>query len=225
MKFSNAKQIVAMMLVWGLTLSVYDRLFNKHLFAPKADAITTFTKPQVRMWVNHLCCSGCFANVNEAIKTLPWLGRPSVVKEEKLLSKKEANSTEPRSSYGGGVIVDLQDVSKADFVAMNDALRKQGMGPGEIEFGGIPHFALKIEVSRHLCCHSCVQAVQEAMTPKQDPKFISTLQWLDSARVDQVAKTITAYVKVGYAADVGELMRALDQAGFPPSSIRIAVGE
>ena len=104
-------------------------------------------------------------------------------------------------------------------------LRNVGVVPAEVEFGGIPHFALIAKVSQLMGCLPCVQAAREAMAPKKDPKMGSTFKWLDSARVAEEEQAITAYVRYGYGADVGELIRTLDQAGFSPSSIRIMVGE
>jgi hypothetical protein len=223
MKFSNSKKILLLTIAWALMLIGYDRLFNKHLFAPTVEAVKQFTNPQIRLWVNHLCCSGCADSALQAFKTIPWFGKPQVLEKEKLLTQDQANQTQGRSSYGKGLVLNVLDVSKVDFVTLFDALRKSGLIVGEAEFGGIPHYSLKIDVGRHLCCRLCTKALEEAMAPRQDPKFGSTLQWLESARVSQASKSVTAFVRIGHSADIGELMRTLDRAGFPPVAIRILV--
>jgi hypothetical protein len=212
MRFSNAKEIVAMTLVWALVLIVYDQLFSKHLFAPTPAEVAKFTQPQITMWMSHVGCSGGLENVLQAIKTLPWLGEPQVVED----------ASKP---CGRGLIVNVSDMAQADFMELRHTLRNVGVVPAEVEFGGIPHFALIAEVSQLMNCPPCVQAAREAMSPKKDPKMGSTFKWVDSARVGEKEPTITAYVRYGYVADVRELIWTLDQAGFPPSSIRIMVGE
>jgi hypothetical protein len=212
MRYSNAKEIVAMALVWALVLIVHDRLFSKHLFAPTPAAVAKFTHPQVTMWMNHVGCSGGLAHALQAISTLPWLSEPQVVED---VSK----------PCGRGLRVNVLDVAKADFMELRHTLRNVGVVPAEVESGGIPHFALRATVSQLMGCVPCVQAAREAMAPKKDPKMGSTFKWLDSAKVGEEEQTITAYVRYGYGADVGELIRTLDQAGFSPSSVRIMVGE
>lgn len=217
MRFSKPKQIVAMTLVWASALIAYDQLFSKHLFAPTPEVIAKFTKPQMSMWVDHVGCSGGFEHVLRAVETLPWLGQIEVVGE--------ADRTQAPESCGIGVIVDVRDVATADFMGLVSALRKFGIAPAAIQFGGIPHFALEAEVSDLIRCPDCVQAARLAMTPKKDLKVGGTFRWLDSARVSAEERTVTAYARFGYVADVGEMMRALEQAGFPPVAIRIEVGE
>jgi hypothetical protein len=212
MRFSNAKEIVAMTLVWALVLIVYDQLFSKHLFAPTAADVAKFTQPQVTMWMNHVGCSGGLEDVLQAITTLAWLGEPEVVED----------ASKP---CGRGLRVNVGDVAKADFVELRNTLRSVGVVPAEVAFGGVPHFALSAKVSQLMNCPPCVQAAREAMSPKKDPKMGSTFMWLDSARVSEEEQTITAYVRYGYGADIRELIWTLDQAGLPPSSIRIMIGE
>ena len=212
MRYSNAKEIVVMALVWALALIAYDQLFSKHLFAPTAADVVKLTHPQVAMWMSHVGCSRGLDEVLQAIKTLPWLGEPQVMED----------ASKP---CGRGLSVNVGDVEKADFMELRNTLRGVGVLPAEIEFGGIPHFALRAKVSQLLGCLPCVQAAQEAVSPKKDPKMGSTFKWLDSAKVGEEEQTITAYVRYGYGADIGELIRTLDQAGFPPSSIHIVVGE
>lgn len=226
MGMSRTQQVVALMLVWAAVLIGYDRMFNKHLFAPPASAVKSM-KPQIHMYINHLCCSGCQDVAFSALKTLPWLGEPSLVNKEKLPTREEAGSASKeqhgsQSSNGGEVVVDINNVPLVDFVALNEALRKVSLVAGEMEVGGLPHFSLRADID-HMCCKMCVTAAQEGMAPKKDPKFGSTLQWLDSANVSQVGKSITAFVRFGKNADVAEFFRVLDQTGFAPKSVRMVV--
>jgi hypothetical protein len=145
----------------------------------------------------------------QTFKAIPWFGKPKSWKRQ---PTQASNQTHGRSSYGMGLVMNVLDVSKVDFVTHSAS----GLIVGEAEFGGIPHYSLKIDIGRHLCCRLCTKALEEAMVPRQDPKFGSTLQWLESAQVSQVSKSVTAFVRIGHSADIGELMRTLDQAGFPP---------
>jgi hypothetical protein len=212
MRYSSAKEIIAMALAWAFVLIVYDQLFSKHLIAPTAADMAKFTHPQVTMWMSHVGCSRSLDDVLQTVKTLPWLGEPTVTEDA-------------GKPCGRGFTVNVSDVARADFMELHNALRSAGVMPAEIIFGGIPHFALRAQVSQLLGCLPCVQATHEAVSPKKDPKMGSTFKWLDSARVGEEEQTITAYARYGYGADVGELIQSLDQAGFPPSSIRIVVGE
>lgn len=225
MRYSNAWQIIAMTIVWALMLVTYDRLFSKGLFAPTPEQVARLTTPEVWMRIDHVACSGGSEEVVRAIKTLPWLGEPEVKEEPKLLSAEENKKARLAVSCAIVVMADVHDVAQADFVEVTNALRKFGIFPAGLEFGGIPHFALEAEVSHHIRCPSCEQAAKNAMTPKKDPELGVTFKWLDSARVNQEAKTITAYVKYNHIAHIGVMIRALDQAGFPPLSMGVQVGK
>ena len=220
MRYSNAKEIVAMTLVWALALIVYDKTFSKQLYKPTPERVAQFTTPEVGMLINHVACSGSTEEVARILKMLPWLGEPKFTEQKK----------PQHTAFTGGmcalrILVGVRDIGQADFVVLADTLRKISISPAELEFGGIPHFALKAEVPRFIDCPSCVEAAQAAVSPKKDLKVQSTFKWLDSARVDPAEQTITAYARFGYEAHVEELMQALDQAGFPPTSIRIVVGQ
>lgn len=223
LKTTRTQQMLVMTVVWGLALIAYDLMFNKHLRKPSAEAVKA-QRPQLRMRINHLCCSGCQDVAFQALKTLPWLGEPAVVDREKLIEQAEAAEAAPPSSYSGTVVVDIKEVNQVDFVALYAALQKASLVAGELEVGGLAHYSLRASVD-HLCCKLCVTAAQEAMEPKQDPKFGATLQWMDSANVSQTNKTITAFARFGKTADVAEFFRVLDQAGFAPQSMRLVPGD
>lgn len=209
-----------MTLVWALALIVYDKKFNKHLYEPTAEQVAQLTTPQVSMLINHVACSGSTEEVARILKMLPWLGDPTFTEQ-----KRPQRTAFTEAICALGILVDVRDVAQADFVELAATLRKFSITPAELEFGGIPHFALKAEVSHFIDCPSCVEAAQAAVSPKKDLKVGSTFKWLDSARVDPAEQTITAYARYGYEAHVEELIQALDQAGFPPTSIRIVVGQ
>ncbi len=210
-RYSNARQIIAMTVAWALILIVTDRVFSKHLLAPSPEALAEFTKPQVRMLIDHVGCRGTVEDVRQTIAGLTWVG------------KVEVTPPSP-SSCGRGFVLDVADVRQADFIELTRAIRKAGAVPGEIEFGGVPHFALRAEVSDLVGCPECALAARRAMTPKRDPRLGGTLKWLDSARVSAEERTITAYPRFGYVADVGEMLKTLEHAGFPLTSLRIEVG-
>lgn len=217
-RYSNAAQIIAMTVAWALILIVSDRVFSKHLFAPSPVALAEFTKPQGRMLIEHVGCSGALEGVRQAMEGLRWVGNVQVVGEG------HAGTPPSPSSCRRGFILEVADVRQADFIELVRVLRKAGAVPGEIEFGGVPHFALRAEVSGLVGCPECAFAARQAMIPKRDPRLGGTLKWLDSARVSAEERTITAYVRFGYVADVGEMLNTLEQAGFPLTSLRIEIG-
>lgn len=218
MRFSNARQIIAMTVAWALVLILTDLFFSKQLFAPSPEALAKFTRPEVRVWIDHVGCRGALEDVRRAMEGLGWAGKVEVVGEG------EAGSPPSRSSCGRGFVLNAADVQQADFIGLTSALRKAGAVPGAIEFGGVPHFALRAEVAELVGCPECTFAARQAMTPERDPRLGGTLQWLDSARVSAEEGTITAYVRFGYVADVREMLQKLEQAGFAPRSLRIEIG-
>jgi len=212
------------MIIWASVLMLYDFAFNTHL-RPHVPS-GKYSQPQIRLWVNMMCCSGCFSDVDGAFKSLPWAAKPKVVQQEKLLTQEEANRARARSSYGSGIRVEVLDnkVELVDFVQLVQALRSHGMVPGEIELGGLPHFSLKAEVG-HMCCSLCQNGAKDEVVPKALANAVTTLPWMDSMGVSREGKSITAHVRFGYAADVAEFMRTLDKAGFAATSIRVLVGQ
>jgi len=216
MKYSNAGQIIAMTIIWAVALVVYDRVFSKHLFMPTAEVVAKFTEPQIRIWVNHVACNGRSDELLQALKTLPWLSDFQVMAE---------SSAPSGLACGKGVTMNVRDVAKVDFVELSNTLRKVGMIAAELEFGGIPHFGLRAEVSPQIRCEPCMQVARNAVSPTLDPKVGTTFKWLDSAQVNEKEQTVTAYARFGASAHAEELMRALEGAGFPLLSVRIAVGE
>lgn len=218
LRVSRPQQIIALTVAWALVLILTDVLFSKHLFAPSPEALTKFTRPEVRLWIDHVGCSGALEEVRQAMGGLGWVGTVEVVGGD------HAGPEPAPSPCGRGFLLTVTDVAQADFVTLTGALRRLGAVPGAIEFGGVPHFALKAEVTELVSCPECVVAARQAMIPERDPRLGGTLQWLDSARVSAEERSVTAYVRFGYVADVREMLQKLEQAGFAPRSLRIEVG-
>jgi hypothetical protein len=203
-------------------LIVFDRTFNAHLFTPEGEASKEFVKPSVRILINHLCCSGCFSDTLAGLEKLGWLDNIRLVKEG-LPSKEEAESEQVSpSGYANQVTADVTDLTQVDFVELNRSLRERGMAAGLIEFGGVPHFKMKAEVD-HLCCKLCVTGLEEAFRPKKDPKYGSTLPWLDSVTVSLVGKSITIYPKQQTSVDAAEALQTMDRAGLPARNLTVDV--
>ena len=218
-------QIVVLSIIWALVLISYDRLFSKRLFAPTREQVAALATPTTRVRIEHVACGGGAEEVKRAIKDIPWLVDPDFEMEPKRRGAGEAAGPARAALCGLTVFAKVKEAEKADFMALTEGLRRLGVSPAELEFGGIPHFALRAEVSLHIQCPSCEQAARNAMIPRIDPKTGGTFKWLDSVRVNREARTITAYVKYNHWAHVGEMARALGRAGFPPSSIRILIGK
>ena len=219
-RLATRYQIVAMTVAWLGVLMAIDVTKNPHLWAA-AEAPARPPDAALSLWVNHLCCTGCLADVREALAGLPWVDARQVRARERVVSREQAETAGPQADYGGWVDVALGDVEGVDFVAVDRALRERGMVASRMEFAGPPHYRLEAKV-HHMCCGMCRDAAQRMPALE---RARSRLRWVDSVTADRGTVTVHArYQAAGEAVDVADLLGAFDEVGLPPMSLRVRAG-
>lgn len=223
MRFSNVRQVVALTLAWAAGLFVLDYVKNRHLWQPSA-AGPAVAGTHVTLWINHLCCTGCMADVQAALAGLPWAGRMAMVRGGAVLSREQADALgRPLADYGNWVDLEVPDVSRLEFVSLDRALRDKGLVAGRMEFGGMPHFRLEAQVS-HMCCGMCERGAEAGLDFARAHSFTGQFKWLDSVTVDRTHKRIMAHARFldpGKTVDVAEFLSGLDYVGLAPLSVRV----
>jgi hypothetical protein len=228
MKFASVRQIVALTALWWAALLVIDYFKNPHLWGPAPVSLVADQEGvQVGLWFNHLCCTGCLADVREAVAALPGLGAPTVMGKE-LVTRAQADAPSAAAyEYGNMVRISVNDLDQLDFVALEDALRAKGFIAARMELGGIPHFRLEADVG-HLCCGMCTKATHEDIAFVKARGLGGQLKWLDSMTVDNVRKKVVVYARYlepGRTVNVAELILGLNHVGWAPRSLHVRVGE
>ncbi len=226
-RLATPVQIVALTAAWLAFLMLIDITKNRHLWPriwpvsrPPAAAVP------LSLWINHLCCSGCLADVRGALATLPWV-EPGAVRERqgKLRTPEEANAQGPGGEYGGWVDVQVKNPALIDFVAIDRALRDKGLVASRMEFGGPAHFRLEAQVA-HLCCDVCKDAAEHTIELSR-ALTAGRLLWVDSLAADRPKHRLVIYARYlepGKTIDVAEFLGAMDQVGLAPSSLRVLTG-
>jgi hypothetical protein len=216
-------QIVSLTAAWLAVLLVIDYRWNPHLWhggppPPPASA-------PLSLRINHLCCSGCLADVRGALEALPWI-EPGAVRareERKLLTPVQVAALGPSGEYGGWVDVQVKDPGLIDFVAVDRVLREKGLVASRMEFGGVEHFRLEAQVA-HLCCGMCEKAAERTVELSR-ALAAGRLRWVDSVTTNQAKHQIVVHARFlepGKTIDVVELLGALDSVGFAPFSLRVS---
>lgn len=232
-RYSNAGQIVLMMIAWAVVLWIISSTFrskDEPLVNPSA------TSPEISMFMRHIECSEQHKNqVVHALDMLSWLGTAKVTRDHPWETRdKQDEEAEPEDPCAAFVTAPVKDVKQADLMQLIKALQDIGFVPKAIELGGLAHFSLIARVS-DLSCKSCKRAVLEALTPlkvsvtyyattnqgKIDPSRITSFTWLESKSLNPTANTIKMNVYRNHAARVDEMVRALAGAGLLPLSVRI----
>lgn len=219
MRYSNVLEVTAMTLLWAAALIWYDIAFNQHFFAAP-DLTKLPSTPQVSLWIPHVGCNGRVEEVLQALRTVPWLDQ--IERKGVPTGAGASHVPRPETQCDLGVLAQVPQIREVNFLDIEHALRPLNVVPTTIEFGGIPHFALRAKVA-NLSCESCARAAMEALTPRRDPRGGMTLKWLDSKRVNLRDQTITAFVRFNNAVHIDELTRALTQAGLPPLSLHVVL--
>jgi hypothetical protein len=223
-RLATPLQITVLTAAWLAVLLLIDYTKNPHLWA-KATPPPPASVP-LSIWVNHLCCSGCLADVRAALETLAWIEPGSVREREgKLRTPEEAEALGPAGEYGGWVDVGVRDPASVDFVALDRALREKGLVASRMEFAGVAHFRLEAQVA-HLCCGVCEDAARRT-TELSRALTTMRLQWVDSVTTDRARKRIVVHVRYlepGRTIDVAELLGAMDQVGLAPFSLHVLAG-
>lgn len=218
-RLATRTQIAVMIVVWLAVLLAIDYTKNPHLWAA---GVVPARPPSaaLSLWVNHLCCTGCLADVRQALADLPWIDPERIRARERVISREQADAAGPQSEYGGWVDAGVRDINGVDFVAIDRALRERGMVASRIEFAGPPHFRLAARV-HHLCCGMCRDAGERIATLD---RARTRLRWVDSVTADRAAHTVTVHARYqspGEAVDVADLLAAFDEVGLPPLSLRV----
>jgi copper chaperone CopZ len=230
MKFSSAKQIIPIVLVWAGALYAIDEIKNprplSELFAPKKQHLTVeqnVKEPTLYIYLNHMCCSGCLDDLNEALAKLDYLGKPMVATtppSQTETDKIQVSDDKP-VNYGNRIDVKVTDIKRLDFVQLNHALESVGFYAERIDFGGVAHFRLAVDLP-HLCCNLCVNAGEQL--PKVGKTIVGGgFTWLDSVEMKKGDKKMIVHVKYNQRFDVGELFTALHRMGFAPSAVRVDI--
>ena len=229
MKFASVRQVIVLTAVTCIAFYVLDYYKNPQLWHSKSIALASTDKgPRLTLWMNHLCCTGCLADVRQALARLPGLDVANATGPKQLLPQSEAN--QPGASlldYGNVVEVPVTDLGTLDLVAVDRALRDKGFVAGRMELGGVEHFRLEAELN-HLCCGMCDRAIHERVAFLKPKGLGGQFKWLDSVSVDHEKRMIVAYARFlqpGNTADVEEFVSGLNYLGYAPRSLRIVVGE
>jgi hypothetical protein len=229
MTFSNPKQIIALMLAWVVALLAVDYVKNPQSirlgFGAKAPAASSnITKPTVRIWMNHLCCSGCLGDVRKALGTVHGLGTVTVLDDVEAQEQADARGTAKPTgdvpSYANKVDVAVDNIALVDFMAIDRALRDEGLTAEHMEFGGVSHFRLEAEL-KHICCGLCTTGIDQGMQIAKSLRETGQFAWLDSVSVNKTEHRLVAYARFDRTVDVLELIVTLNHLGFAPSTLSV----
>jgi hypothetical protein len=228
MNYASAKQIVIMVILIVAVCYAFDYVKNPQLWHQSATSESAEKGTRLTLWINHLCCSDCLHDARQALAALPGIDAASAKGPEQLLTREQADqSTAGLPQYGNSISLTVSDLDKVDFVALDKALRDQGLVAGRMELSGIAHFRLAAKVE-HLCCGMCARSTQERVGFLKARAQSGQLRWLDSVSVDAKAKTIIAdarYLQTGKSVDVTEFLGALNDIGYAPQSVQVLVHE
>jgi hypothetical protein len=229
MHFATPRQLIAIALAWAVFLVAYDQHANPRSLATswaefkgsstRPTVISEGDTPRVKLSMPHLCCTGCLNDVREALKAFAWLAPARVAAEPPAVENVAATAAE--ATNANQLDLDIVDLTKADFIALERALRDTGLAADRIEISGMGHFRLEVELP-HLCCTTCSRAADEQL--ERLLRKETQGRWLDSMTMNHVQKTVLIYARLNAVVDVAELTTALAHAGFAAHSIRILTG-
>jgi copper chaperone CopZ len=221
MTFASTKTLVVMTILWAIALFGIDYAKNPKtadsMFSSKNMGVSAADgKPIVKLWMNHMCCTGCLSDVTKALEKIPNIKvRPKDLESQEAADMESADKPK---DYGNEVVLDITDLKTVDFMAIDHALRDAGLTADRMELSGPRHFRLNAEV-KHMCCGLCATGVREGLEITRGLKSQGHFKWLDSFVVDKQKKLVTAHARYDASADVNELILALNHVGFQPSSV------
>ena len=236
MHFAKPRQMIMMALAWAVFLIAYDQHANPRPASTywaefrgsstRPTVVSEGDTPRVKLSMPHLCCTGCLNDVRAALKAFAWLGPAVVASPPPALESVGAPATAPNADTSAKATanelnLEILDVSKADFIALDRALHDAGLAPERIEISGIGHFRLEVELP-HLCCTTCSRAADEQL--ERLLRKETQGRWLDSMTMNHVKKTVLVYARLNAVVDVVELTTALGHAGFSARAIRLLTG-
>lgn len=213
--------VAALTLAWvGVCMGI-DYTWNRHLWEASARDAGAPADTPLSLRINHMCCSGCFADVREALKKVAWLAEETMNVRERLLSQEQAEGAVRSLDYSGWVDVTVPDLTRVDFVEIDRVLREEGMVASEMQlrFPKTTHIRFVAQV-RHLCCGMCVDAAQRIKELSRAQQF-GRLRWLDSVTASHRNKEVVFHARYEESIDVAELLGALDAIGLPAFSLRV----
>jgi copper chaperone CopZ len=221
MTFASTKTLIVLTILWAIALFGIDYAKNpkaaeqlwtsKHMGESAKDG-----KPVIKLWMNHLCCTGCLSDVTKALEKVASVK----VKQKDLPSQESADmeTAEKPKDYGAEVELEVTDLKTVDFMAIDRALRDAGLVADRMELSGPRHFRLNAEL-HHMCCGLCATGVRDGLEITKGLKSQGHFKWLDSFVVDKPKKLVVAHARYDANADVVELINALNHIGFQPTSI------
>lgn len=215
--FATPLQVLILSIVWMGICFGLDFKFNPQLWAGKP-APTPSSVP-LSLHFHHLRCKGCEDEIKKALATLPWLqGAPMTVRT--------AGDDNIAGNFAGWLDIDVKEIPQIDFIALDQALRREGYVSSNIEVGGLRHFRLEGK-ARHLC----TREGQQDCEPLPDVGTIKRgqrLAWLDSMTTDAATQTVQFHVRYqqpDQRVDVKELFAAMDDYGMYPYELRVIATE
>lgn len=222
MTFASTKTLIALTIIWAVALFGIDYAKNpkaaEQLFTSKEMGVSAKDgKTVIKLWMNHLCCTGCLDDVTKALANVPMVK----VLPKPLRSQEEADTEQPSGAakdYGNEVELEAVNLKDVDFMAIDRALRDAGLVADRIELSGPRHFRLNAEL-KHMCCGACATGVTSGLEITKGLKSQGHFKWLDSFAVERPKKLVIAHARYDAVADVAELIIALNHVGFQPTSI------
>ena len=227
MTFASVKQIVVLVVITCIVLFTVDYFKNPQLWH-RQSAVMVSPGVRLTLWMNHLCCTGCLADVRQALDGLPGVDLAKATGPQPLLSQAEANAaTTSLPDFGNKVELPVTDLAQLDLVAIDRHLRDKGFVAGRMELSGVEHFRLEAMLE-HLCCGMCDRSIHERVAFLKAKGQGGQFKWLDSVMVKHETKTVVAYARYlepGKTVDVAEFLSGLNYLGYEPSSLHIFSGE
>jgi hypothetical protein len=232
LRFSSPREIMALTVIWMASMFGLDAWKNPQTMGSffksnvAGRAAANVQTPTVRLWLNHLCCSGCLDDLKEGLKPVAWVKEVSLNGSARLPDKKEADALPDTALKNGANWVDLQitDTRRVDFVELDKALRAAGFAADRMEISGISHFRIQAELN-HMSCKSCSRAVSQGLDLAKSFRSKGQFMWLDSSAVDYDQKLVTVFPRYDSVVDVAELIAGLNHLGFAPQSARLLLGD
>ena len=229
MRFATATQLILLTAVACAGLYALDYFKNPQLWHPVSAANLSASRGiRLTLWMNHLCCTGCLADIRQALAGVPGLDLGNAAAPKQLLTQAQANLEKSSlPDYGNFIELPVTDIHQLDLVALDKALRNAGFVAGRMELAGVEHFRLQAEVN-HMCCGMCERATHEQITFLKAKGAAGQFRWLDSMSVDREKKQIIAYARYlepGHSVDIGEFIAGLNYVGYAPISLRVLIGE
>lgn len=213
LRFATMTQVLAMTLAWTAVCFGIDYTFNPQLWRRTVDAAPA--NVPLSLHFHHLRCTGCLGDIQRALGTLPWT-------KDAAMAVRTSGDDTIQGNYAGWLDIGVKDPSQIDFIALDQALRREGYVASQIDLGGLRHFRLEGK-ARHLCspgANTGCEPLPDAATVRRGDR----LQWLDSMSTDATGQTVSFYVRLQKPTDridVKELFAAMDDYGMYPYTLHV----